>query len=55
MAAVLCATAWTAAQPTTETKLVFPTIANVGGVLPLPKAAEPPRKGAKVVFDINRR
>jgi len=33
-------------------KLVFPIIANVGGVVLLPKAAEQPRKGAKVVFDI---
>jgi intracellular sulfur oxidation DsrE/DsrF family protein len=31
---------------------VFPIIPNVGGVVPLPKAAEQPRKGAKVVFDI---
>ena len=52
VAAVLCATAWAAAQPPTETKLVFPIISNVGGVVPLPKAAEQPRKGAKVVFDI---
>ena len=33
-------------------KLVFPIIPNVGGVVPLPKAAEQPRKGAKVVIDI---
>lgn len=52
VAAVLCATVWGAAQPPTETKLVFPIIANVGGVVPLPNAAEQPRKGAKVVFDI---
>lgn len=32
--------------------LVYPIIPGVGGVVPLPKAAEPPRKGAKVVFDI---
>ena len=42
----------TVAQPPTETKLGFPIIPNVGGVTPLPKAAEQPRKGAKVVFDI---
>jgi len=33
-------------------KPTFPVIPNVGGVAPLPKAAEQPRKGAKVVFDI---
>ncbi|MDX2037141.1 MAG: DsrE family protein [Isosphaeraceae bacterium] len=33
-------------------KLVFPIIAGLGGVVPLPRAAEPPRKGAKVVFDV---
>jgi len=33
-------------------KLTFPVIPNVGGVVPLPKAAEQPRKGAKVVFDV---
>ncbi|MDY3552216.1 DsrE family protein [Gemmata sp. JC717] len=52
VAAVLCATAWAAAQPPTKPMLVFPIIPNVGGVVPLPKAAEQPRKGAKVVFDI---
>ena len=52
VAAVLCATAWTATQPPTETTLVFPIIPNAGGVVPLPKAAEQPRKGAKVVFDV---
>ena len=31
--------------------LEFPTIAEFGGVVPLEKAAEPPRAGAKVVFD----
>jgi intracellular sulfur oxidation DsrE/DsrF family protein len=35
-----------------EEKLVYPIIPNVGGVVPLPNAAEQPRKGAKVVFDI---
>jgi len=33
-------------------KLTFPIIPNVGGVIPLPKAAEQPRRGAKVVFDV---
>jgi intracellular sulfur oxidation DsrE/DsrF family protein len=31
---------------------VFPQIARHGGVVHLPKAAEPPRRGAKLVFDI---
>lgn len=34
------------------TKLVFPIIPNVGGAMPLPQAAEQPRQGAKVVFEI---
>ncbi len=33
-------------------KLVYPIVPNVGGVVPQPKAAEQPRAGAKVVFDI---
>jgi intracellular sulfur oxidation DsrE/DsrF family protein len=40
-----------AAQPC-DPQLVFPIIANYGGVVPLPKAAEQPRRGAKVVFDV---
>ncbi len=48
---VLCLTASaTAQQP--SVKLVYPIIPSVGGVVPLPDAAEQPRKGAKVVFDI---
>jgi intracellular sulfur oxidation DsrE/DsrF family protein len=35
-----------------EEKLVYPIIPNVGGVVPLPSAAEQPRKGARVVFVI---
>jgi intracellular sulfur oxidation DsrE/DsrF family protein len=34
-------------------EMVYPIIPNVGGVVPLPHAAEPPRKGTKVVFDIS--
>ena len=40
-----------AQQPAAD-KLVYPVIPKVGGVAPLPDAAEQPRKGAKVVFDI---
>jgi intracellular sulfur oxidation DsrE/DsrF family protein len=47
-AAVLCLSGMAQADET----LVYPIIPNVGGVVPLPDAAEQPRKGAKVVFDI---
>jgi intracellular sulfur oxidation DsrE/DsrF family protein len=33
-------------------KLVYPIIPEVGGVLPLPKAGDQPRKGAKIVLDL---
>jgi intracellular sulfur oxidation DsrE/DsrF family protein len=46
--AVLCLSGMAQADET----LVYPIIPNVGGVVPLPDAAEQPRKGAKVVFDI---
>ena len=52
VAALVCSTGWVLAQPAGESKPVFPVIPNVGGVVPLPRAAEQPRKGAKVVFDI---
>jgi intracellular sulfur oxidation DsrE/DsrF family protein len=52
VAAVLSLSGWVSAQPPTEKKLAYPIIPNVGGAVPLPKAAEQPRKGAKVVFDI---
>lgn len=47
--AVLCLQSIATAQ---TPELVYPIIPNVGGVVPLPHAAEQPRKGAKVVFDI---
>ena len=43
---------WVSAQTPTAKKLVYPITPNVGGVVPLPDAAEQPRSGAKVVFDI---
>lgn len=49
---ILCSSMWASAQTPAESTLVYPIIPNVGGVVPLPDAAEPPRKGAKVVFDI---
>ena len=30
----------------------FPQIARFGGIVRTPEAAEPPRRGAKIVFDI---
>jgi cytochrome c peroxidase len=36
-----------------NSKLVFPIIRDAGGVLPLPRAVEQPRKGAKVVLDVS--
>jgi intracellular sulfur oxidation DsrE/DsrF family protein len=38
--------------PPGKTGLVYPLVPGHGGVVPLPRAAEQPRKGAKVVFDI---
>ena len=51
-AAFLCLSAWASAQQPADPRMVYPIIPNVGGVVPLPNAAEQPRKGAKVVFDI---
>ena len=52
LALVLCLTASAVAQQPAADKLVYPVIPKVGGVAPLPDAAEHPRKGAKVVFEI---
>src|SRR3954467_2099547 len=52
LALVLCLTASAVAQQPTADTLVYPIIPKVGGVAPLPDAAEQPRKGAKVVFEI---
>src|SRR5207245_2465901 len=38
--------------PDNKTGLVYPLVPGHGGVMPLPRAAEQPRKGAKAVFDI---
>ena len=48
--AFLCLSGLASAQA--DQKMVYPIIPDVGGVVPLPDAAEQPRKGAKVVFDI---
>ena len=41
-----------AQPPPDETGLIYPLVPGHGGVVPLPRAAEQPRKGAKAVFDI---
>ena len=38
--------------PPGKTGLIYPLVPGHGGVVPLPLAAEQPRKGAKAVFDI---
>ena len=50
---VALATAGAQGQPPSgKTGLVYPLVPGHGGVVPLPRAAEQPRKGAKAVFDI---
>lgn len=48
-AALLSLCGFAAAQ---TPELVYPIIPKVGGVVAVPHAAEPPRTGAKVVFDV---
>jgi intracellular sulfur oxidation DsrE/DsrF family protein len=49
--AVAVGGAW--GQPlSAKTGLIYPLVSGHGGVVPLPRAAEQPRKGAKAVFDI---
>jgi len=43
--------AWGQSAPG-KTGLIYPLVAGHGGVVPLPRAAEQPRKGVKAVFDI---
>jgi intracellular sulfur oxidation DsrE/DsrF family protein len=50
--AVVSASGWAYAQTPADSKLIYPIIPNVGGVVALPHAAEQPRAGAKVVFDV---
>jgi hypothetical protein len=38
--------------PSGKTGLIYPLVPGHGGVVPLPRASEQPRKGAKAVFDI---
>jgi intracellular sulfur oxidation DsrE/DsrF family protein len=39
-------------SPSGKARLIYPLVPGHGGVVPLPEAAEQPRKGAKVIFDI---
>ena len=39
-------------SPPDKTALIYPLVPEHGGIVPLPKAAEQPRKGAKAIFDI---
>ena len=39
-------------QPLGADKLIYPVIKGVGGVVPLPRATDQPRKGAKLVLDL---
>src|SRR4051812_9913347 len=52
LALVLCLTASAVARQPAADRLVCPIVPKVGGVVPLPDAAERPRKGARVVFEI---
>src|SRR5947209_2556536 len=38
--------------PSSQTELIYPLIPGYGGVVPLPRATEQPRRGGKAVFDI---
>src|SRR6267143_6207590 len=50
---VALATAGAQGQPPPgKTGLIYPLVPGHGGVVPLPRAVEQPRKGAKAVFDI---
>jgi intracellular sulfur oxidation DsrE/DsrF family protein len=49
---VVTMSGWACAQTPAVSKLIYPIIPNVGGVVALRHAAEQPRKGAKVVLDI---
>ncbi len=51
-AIVICIFSWSKAQTPADSKLIYPIIPNTGGVVPLPHAAEQPRNGSKVVFDV---
>jgi intracellular sulfur oxidation DsrE/DsrF family protein len=50
---VALAIGWPQGQPSPgESGLIYPLVPEHGGVVPLPRAAEQPRRGAKAVFDV---
>jgi intracellular sulfur oxidation DsrE/DsrF family protein len=52
LAVALAAAVADGQPPSGKTGWTYPLISGHGGVVPLPPAAEQPRKGAKAVFDI---
>jgi hypothetical protein len=52
LAVALAAAVADGQPPSGKTGLVYPLVPGHGGVVPLPRAAEQPRKGAKAVFDV---
>jgi intracellular sulfur oxidation DsrE/DsrF family protein len=52
LTAALAAAVARGQSPSGKTELVYPLVPGHGGVVPLPEAAEQPRKGAKAVFDV---
>ena len=52
LAVALAAAVANGQPPSGDSGLVYPLIPRHGGVVPLPRAVEQPRKGARAVFDI---
>jgi intracellular sulfur oxidation DsrE/DsrF family protein len=52
LAVALAAAVADGQPPSGKTGLVYPLVPGHGGVVPLPRAAEQPRKGARAVFDV---
>lgn len=52
MASVALAVFTAHAAYSTAPTMHFPAVAKYGGIVPLPDAAEPPRRGMKIAFDI---
>src|ERR1700751_505811 len=52
LAVALAAAVADAQSPSDKTGWTYPLVPGHGGVVPLPRAAEQPRKGARAVFDV---
>jgi intracellular sulfur oxidation DsrE/DsrF family protein len=52
LAVVLAGAVADGQPPPGKTGLIYPLVPGHGGVVPLPRAAEQPRKGAKAIFDV---